>query len=103
MPRTPLKSRMRRIDHSTLQPGFSSGDGHFLCVIWRHMSARRMGLFWPFERRSILILQVKADKADAVLAPLPKGEPVVWNGDYTLCTQMGCERWCTISLFRRLQ
>ena len=29
------------------------------------------------KRQSILILQVQADKADAVLAPLPQGEPVV--------------------------
>ena len=49
------------------------------------------------KRRSILILQVQADKADAVLAPLPQGEPVVWNGDYTLYTEMSCKIWCKIS------
>ena len=55
------------------------------------------------KRRSILILQVQADKADAVLAPLPQGEPVVSNGDYTLCTQMNCKIWCNNSLFSRSQ
>ena len=55
------------------------------------------------KRRSILILQVQADKADAVLAPLPQGEPVVWNGDYTLCTQMNGKIWCKNSLCSRLQ
>ena len=43
------------------------------------------------KRRSILILQVQADKADAVLAPLPQGEPGISNGDYALCTPMNCK------------
>ena len=40
------------------------------------------------KRRSILILQVQADKADAVLAPLPEGEPLHSDSDYTLYTEI---------------